>query len=222
MPVVSPVDSSSKVFAVVQRQVVDVDLHAPVLAGSASTASARMVRLMRPRKSNFSRPSASQACISNWVMVVRPSVARWSGMISVSGSRLMTIPAAWVEAWRATPSSCLAIADQLVHPLVAGDQLAQLRRRLDRPLQADVQLVGHRLGDPIRLGVGQAHGPPDVADGGLGAQRPEGDDLRHPVVAVLAGDVLDHLVPRGCPGSRCRCPASSPGPGSGSARTGSP
>ncbi len=41
-------------------------------------------------------------------MVVRPSVARCSGMISVSGSRLITIPAAWVEAWRATPSSCLA------------------------------------------------------------------------------------------------------------------
>ena len=35
---------------------------------------------------------------------------------------------------------------------------------------------------------------PDVADRRLGAQRPEGDDLRHPVVAVLAGDVLDHLV----------------------------
>ncbi len=64
---------------------------------------------MRPRKSNFSRPSVSQACISNWVMVVLPSVARWSGMISVSGSRLITIPAAWVEAWRETPSSCFAM-----------------------------------------------------------------------------------------------------------------
>ena len=42
-------------------------------------------------------------------MVVLPSVARWSGMISVSGSRVMTMPAAWVDAWRETPSSCLAM-----------------------------------------------------------------------------------------------------------------
>ena len=52
----------------------------------------------------MSRPSASIACISYWL--IRPSelVAFWSGMSSVSGSRLMTTPAAWVEAFRATPS----------------------------------------------------------------------------------------------------------------------
>ena len=45
------------------------------------------------------------ACISYWVMSPSEFVARWSGMSSVSGSRLMTTPAAWVEALRATPSS---------------------------------------------------------------------------------------------------------------------
>ena len=44
-------------------------------------------------------------CISNWVISASELVACWSGMSSVSGSRLMTTPAACVEALRATPSS---------------------------------------------------------------------------------------------------------------------
>ena len=47
-------------------------------------------------------------CISYWVISASEFVARWSGMSSVSGSRLMTTPAAWVDAFRATPSSCFA------------------------------------------------------------------------------------------------------------------
>ncbi len=85
-----------------------------------------MVRLIRPRKSNFSRPSASQACISNWVMVVRPSVARCSGMISVSGSRDDDDPGGMRGGVARHALQLLGDADQLVHPLVAGDQLPQL------------------------------------------------------------------------------------------------
>ena len=48
------------------------------------------------------------ACISYWVMSESLFVAFWSGMSSVSGSRLMTTPAACVEALRATPSRCRA------------------------------------------------------------------------------------------------------------------
>ena len=217
MPVVSPLERSSKVFASSSGSV-STSSETPRWVRIRSIASARMVRLMRPRKSNFRRPSASQACISNWVMVVLPSVARWSGMISVSGSRLITIPAAWVEAWRATPSSCLAIPISLStrsSPAISSRSWGEVSTARSR---RDVQLVGDRLGDAVRLRVGEAHGPPGVADGGLGAERPEGDDLRHPVVAVLAGDVGDHLVAARVRRSRCRCPASSPGPGSGSAR----
>ncbi len=107
-PIVSPWPSSSNVFASSSGSVSTSSL-TPRCFSTRSMASARIVRLMRPRKSNFRRPSASQACISNWVIVVLPSVARWSGMISVSGSREMTIPAAWVEACRDTPSSCFAM-----------------------------------------------------------------------------------------------------------------
>ena len=44
-------------------------------------------------------------CISYWVMSASEFVAFWSGISSVSGSSLITTPAAWVEALRATPSS---------------------------------------------------------------------------------------------------------------------
>ena len=77
----------------------------PRLSRMRSTALRRIVRLDRPRKSNLSRPSASMPCISYWVISASELVARWSGMSSVSGSRLMTTPAACVEALRATPSS---------------------------------------------------------------------------------------------------------------------
>ena len=115
--------------------------------------------------------------------------------MSVSGSRLMTMPAAWVDAWRAIPSSCRAAPISLSTRSSPAICSRSCGRRLDRPLQADVQLVGHRLRHPVRLGVGQAHGPPGVPDGGLRPQRPEGDDLGHPVGAVLAGDVVDDLAP---------------------------
>jgi len=45
------------------------------------------------------------ACISYWVISESELVAFCSGISSVSGSRLMTTPAACVEALRATPSS---------------------------------------------------------------------------------------------------------------------
>jgi hypothetical protein len=36
--------------------------------------------------------------------------------------------------------------------------------------------------------------PADIANHGLGRQRSVGDDLRHPLTAVLVGDVLDDPV----------------------------
>ena len=68
------------------------------------------------------------------------------------------------------PLELLRDADELVDPIVPRHQLAQRRRGLHGAGQRDVQLVGHRLGDPIGLGVGEAHGAPDVADGRLRAR----------------------------------------------------
>ena len=107
-------------------------------------------------------------------------------MSSVSGSRLMTTPAAWVEALRATPSSCFAMLDELADARVALDHLAERRRDLERLLELDAELVGDRLGDAVDLAVAVAHDPPDVADGGPREHRAERDDLGDVVRAVLA------------------------------------
>ena len=160
-----------------------------------STAWRRIVRFERPRKSNLSRPSASMPCISYWVIGASEFVAFWSGMSSVSGSRLMTTPAACVEALRATPSSCFAksmirwtVGSRVVH-------LPELGARSRAPRRA-----GSRAGSgrPWRSGRPRRRSwpehPADVADRRPGEHRAEGDDLGDVVRAVLAADVGDDLV----------------------------
>ena len=84
--------------------------------------------------------------------------------------------------------------DQLVDRRVRGVHLLE-RLALERLLERDAQLVGHRLGDPVDLAVAQAQDAADVPDGGAREHRAEGDDLGDVVRAVLAGDVVDDLVP---------------------------
>ena len=127
MPVVSPEASSSNVVAS-SSGMSSRSISIAALLRMRSTAWRRIVRFDRPRKSNLSRPSASIACISYWVISASEFVAFWSGISSVSGSRLITTPAAWVEALRATPSSWRAKSmirfDRRVgvdHPLRSGE-----------------------------------------------------------------------------------------------------
>ena len=84
--------------------------------------------------------------------------------------------------------------DELVDRGVVGVHLAE-RLALERLLQLDAQLVGHRLGDAVDLAVAHAQDAADIPDGGAREHRAEGDDLGHVVRAVLAGDVGDDLVP---------------------------
>ncbi len=72
--------------------------------------------------------------------------------------------------------------------------LAELRRRLERLLQPDPELVRDGLRDPVDVAVGVTQHPPDVADGGAGEHRAEGDDLGDVILAVLPRDVGDDLV----------------------------
>ena len=150
-----------------------------------STAFLRIVRFERPRKSNLSRPSASIACISYWVISESEFVAFWSGMSSVSGSREMTTPAAWVEALRATPSSCLAKSMTRFTAGSASYCSRSCGRGLERLVELDPELVRDGLGDAVHLAVAVAQHPPDVADRGPGEHRAEGDDLGDVVLAVL-------------------------------------
>src|ERR1035437_2865989 len=58
-------------------------------------------------------------------------------------------------------------------------------------IQGDPDARRDQLGKAVDIGEGDVEDPADVADGGPGRHRPEGDDLGHPVLSVLAGDVLE-------------------------------
>ena len=78
--------------------------------------------------------------------------------------------------------AALAVAAVLgVEDLLERDVLAHDRGR-------------HRLGDPVAHGERVAEDPAGVLDRLLGLDRAVGDDHRDPVVAVLVGDVADHLA----------------------------
>jgi hypothetical protein len=70
-------------------------------------------------------------------------------------------------------------------------QLAQLRFLQQGVFQRDVELVRHQLGHAVHLGIGNLQHPADVADGRLGAERAERDDLGDVVRAVFLDDVVD-------------------------------
>ena len=67
------------------------------------------VRVVSPRKSNFTRPAASTSSLANWVMRTF-SPGRWyTGTKSHSGRSAITTPAACIPAWRWSPSRAMAI-----------------------------------------------------------------------------------------------------------------
>ena len=85
---------------------------------------------------------------------------------------------------------------QLAHVGLAAHDLGERQRLLVGVVEGDVQReVRHELRDPVHVGVGHAEDTPHVADRGLGAERPERDDVRDPVAPVALGDVADDLVP---------------------------
>ena len=61
------------------------------------------VMVLRPRKSNLTRPAFSTRFMSHWV-TVSLFLPLYSGTYSVMAVSETTTPAAWVEAWRASPS----------------------------------------------------------------------------------------------------------------------
>ena len=72
--------------------------------------------------------------------------------------------------------------------------LPQLRAHGQRFVDGYIQFVGHHLGDGIHLGVGHIQHPPHIPDHAPGRQRTEGDDLHHPILAVLAHYIVDNLL----------------------------
>ena len=138
------------------------------------------------------RPSASTFFIENWVTTSWSAPFCWSGTTSISGRAPITTPAAWIESCRTSPSSGFARSTISFAARIGVVRGLQLR--------AGLEAVGERLARPFRDqlrdlvddAVRDLEHAAGVADGGAGGHRPEGDDLRDPVAAVLLGDVVDH------------------------------
>ena len=75
-----------------------------------------------------------------------------------------------------------------------GPLVALVEAGVERRLFAQDQRRVH-LGQPVPDGIGHAEHPGAVPDGSFGFDGREGDDLGHPVFAVLVRDVLDDLAP---------------------------
>ena len=87
--------------------------------------------------------------------------------------------------------------DELLHARVLLVHLLQLRRNLQRLVQRHMQRGRNELCDHIRLGIGEAQRPADVADGAACRHRTEGRDLRHMIVAVFPAHIVHDLATAG-------------------------
>ena len=102
----------------------------------------------------------------------------------------------------------LRLVDEAADLRVLLVDVAQLRRLVHARGRASCAAAfGIEARDAVDVGVGHAQRAADVADGGLGAQRAEGDDLRHAVGAVAVRRRSGALPRGGRPGCRSRRPA---------------
>ena len=106
----------------------------------------------------------------------------------------MTTPAAWTDACRVMPSSRLRDAEQLLDLRVVLLHLPQGRVLLERLVERHVERGRNLLGDLVDVGKRHLEHAAHVADDGLRLHRPERDDLRDVLAAVLPRDVLDDLA----------------------------
>ena len=158
------------------------------------SASSSSVSVLSPRKSIFRRPIRSISFMPHWV-VISSRAPLYSGANSVIGFGAITTPAAWTDAWRVIPSSRRATSSRsLTRGSPASRSLSGwlLDERL---VERHVERRRDQLRDLVHVGVGDVHGPSDVAHDGPGLHRAERDDLGDVLAAVLARDVLDDLAP---------------------------
>ena len=87
----------------------------------------------------------------------------------------------------------LRLVHQVANRLVAVVGTLELGADAQGVLQVPC-LERHHAGYAVHIAVAHAQGPANVSQGGLGAQRPVGDDLGHTVIAVLVDDVVQYLV----------------------------
>src|SRR5439155_10351432 len=86
-----------------------------------------------------------------------------------------------------------AQVDQLANIRVALVFLAKIGALLQRFVERDVQDLRDHVAQAIDAFERDVEHAADVADGRLGLQRTEGDDLGHALLAVFLADVIDHV-----------------------------
>ena len=106
----------------------------------------------------------------------------------------MTTPAAWIESWRVRPSSGAREVDDLLRDRVGVVRLRESAARLQLVVERLPGALRDELRDPVDGAVGDLEHAAGVAHGGACGHRPEGDDLRDAVAAVLLGDVVDDAL----------------------------
>ncbi len=192
-PVVSPEARSSNVRGVVEGDVVEVDRDAALgpdevdgLAEDRQVREAEEVELEEAQ-----RLHAVHLVLGHERVRVRRLLERHE-----LGQRLAADddPGGVGRGVAGDALELLGEADEPAHLGIRVDHLAERRRRLERLLEPDAELVRDGLGDPVDLAVADAQDPADVADRRPGEHRAERDDLGDVVRAVLARDVGDHLV----------------------------
>ena len=89
----------------------------------------------------------------------------------------------------------LAHINQVMHLLILLIELPHLRVHLQRPVQCNVQFIGHHFCNGIHKGIGQIHHAPHIPDNTLCRQRTEGNNLYHLVRAVFSAHIINYLLP---------------------------
>ena len=117
------------------------------------------------------------------------------------------MPAAWKLVCRFLFSSFLGDGEEVPVPFLLGEG-AQLRLVLEGLGEGHLGVLGHELGDVVRVLEGDVEGPSHVLYDRLRLERAEGEDLPRAVRAVLARHVVDHLAAALDSRSRCRSRAS--------------
>jgi hypothetical protein len=163
-------------------------------AFTVAMAQERMVSVRSPRKSNLTRPAASTSSLSNWVMTLPPPGSQYSGVKSVSTDGAITTPPACLPALRVRPSSERARSSRVAHLLILLVEPLELGLLGERIIERNAELERNQFGDAVDEAVGMSEHAADIAHHGLGGHGAVGDDLRHAIVAVLGGHVLDHAV----------------------------
>ena len=190
-PSVSPRASISKVGSSSSGRPERSPRSTPADSRMSRIASSMTSRLRRPRKSILSSPSASTSPIGYWV------TSSESAPFCCSGRYSTQRPVADHDAGGVDPvlrgpgppagGPCRRRARTTL-VLVVGR--SQLLAGLHALVEADLDAFRDELRDAVDGAVGQAQHAADVAHRGLRGELAEGDDLRHPLAAVL----LDHVL----------------------------